>query len=258
MILISFVITTHSKRLDNLKQTIRFLTQRESRSLTVSELIVVCQDKIDYANQDFANFKLINLEMSYFSKPIMNNRGAHEAEGEIIVFLDCDRILPEDWFGTQAKTLKDSKDYMAISAHRLYRLNMPATDSQIEGGLVPKLPDFRIANMGLISQQMSAKTIFSGNVVMRRSDYLDLDGMDQSFVGYGFSDTDFSYKIYKAGVKIILTSDDELHLWHPVDMDLEEFNDMNFNNALKFCKKWNCPPPIQWKKLWQAFHGKLA
>ena len=56
--------------------------------------------------------------------------------------------------------------------------------------------------------------------------------------------------------EIDLTSSDEFHLWHPVDIDLTTFNEMNFNNALKFCKKWKIAPPIEWKKLWQSYHNK--
>lgn len=253
MILTTFVITTHSQRFENLKQTIRFLVKRESSLLTISELIVVCQDKIDYTNSDFAEFKLINLEMNHYCHPVMKNRAAAEAKGKFIVFLDGDRILPPNWFKTQLDSLKDKN--MVISAHRLYRLNMPATDDQIEENLVPKLEDYRIADMGTISQNMRHKSVFSGNAVMLKDDYLDLGGMDESFVGYGFSDTDFSYKIYKAGIKIVLTSDDELHLYHPVDIDLALFAKMNFDNALKFCKKWKVTPSIHWKKLWQAYHN---
>jgi hypothetical protein len=80
--------------------------------------------------------------------------------------------------------------------------------------------------------------------------------MDESFEGYGYSDTDLSYKLYKAGFHIELTNHDELHLWHNIDIPLEEFATSNLNNALKFCKKWNLAPPLWWGKLRKLYYGK--
>jgi GT2 family glycosyltransferase len=180
----------------------------------------------------------------------MCNTGVNAAIGENIVLLDDDRILPHNWFTKQLTLLRQGS---VISAHRLYRLNFSCSDEQID--FVPKLKDFRIADMGTIGDNLGAKTVFSGNAVMKKDDYLDLGSMDESFVGYGYSDTDFSYKTWKAGLKIILANDDELHLWHSLDINLEEFNKSNFDNALKFCKKWEIVPSVHWKALWKRYHG---
>jgi GT2 family glycosyltransferase len=249
---ISFVVTTHSNRTENLNQTIRFLVKREP-IVKLSQLIVVCQDSIEYTNSDFASFSLINLNLPHFNKPIMCNTAANMAKGNIIVFLDCDRILPENWFTKRAANLEPGT---VASVHRLYRLSVSATDMQIEEGIVPKLPDYRIADMSTISKNLGAKTVMSGNAMMKLDDYLDLGGMDESFEGYGYSDTDLSYKLYKAGFHIELTNHDELHLWHNIDIPLEEFATSNLNNALKFCKKWNLAPPLWWGKLRKLYYGK--
>lgn len=254
MILVSFIITTCSKRIENLKQCVRFLVKREPQMLKLSELIIVCQDRIDFDNSDFSSFRLLNLELPYYSKPIMHNRGVEAAQGEIIVMLDGDRILPYDWFHKQCRAIKQDENQV-ISAHRHHRLTMTANDEAIEDELVPRLADFRIANMAVVGDALGKKSVMSGNTVMKRDIYLDLGGQDESYIGYGCNDTDFAYKIFKAGIKIVLTSDDEYHLYHPVDMDLEEFNRQNFDNALKFCRKWNVQPSIHWKKLWQAYNS---
>lgn len=252
--MISFIITTCSKRIENLKQCVRFLVKRESQLIKISELIIVCQDQIDFVNSDFLSFNLLNLNLPYYSKPIMNNKGVEAAQGDIIVILDGDRILPQDWFYNQCKIIKKDENQV-ISAHRHYRLTMTANDEDIENDLVPKLSDFRIANMAIVGDALGKKNVMSGNTVMKRDIYLDLGGEDESYIGYGYNDTDFAYKIFKSGIKIILTSDGEYHLYHPVDMDLEKFNKQNFDNALKFCKKWNVQPSIHWKKLWQAYNA---
>jgi GT2 family glycosyltransferase len=253
MIDISFIITVHSKRIDNLKQTLRFLAKREAEILSISELIVVCQDRIELENTDFAQFRLINLEMPHYCMPIMNNRGAEIALGKTLVFLDSDRIMPVNWYKSQISALKFDS---VISAQKISKHLCAATDAEIEESLPPYLSENRISNMGLIGENMGLKSVFSGNTIISKATYLDMGGMDESFVGYGFSDTDMSYKLYKAGIKIILTQDEELHLWHTID-DLAEFKSTNFSNALKFCRKWNVVPSIHWKKLWQAYHSKV-
>ena len=237
----SFVIYYHSSRMDNLEQTLRFLSKRDAAIMPVSELVLVCQDESETPPNTFSKVKQINLGRDSYNKPLMNNIGVREAEGDIIVLLDSDRILPYGYF-TQALCSVQPKQ--CISTVDLHKLQRPATDEEIEHQFVPLKLDHRT-----IVNEMHMKNMFSGNTVMKRQDYLDAGGMDESFEGYGYNDTDFTQTMTQWGAQYIWWDKRELHLWHPPGLEGDDMIRSNVMNGVRYCNKWNLKPgPILTKR----------
>lgn len=238
MIDLTFMIFCDSTRQENLQQTLRFLVKREPDLINCAEILIVCQDEIAKPECIFLT-RLLNLHLPVFNKPIMVNAAANIASGDVIVILDGDRILPKGYFTA------------ALASHRvgyiscprtLYKLDRPYTDDDIDCRRFQCIDDFRLS-----TPTPGRKNAFSGMAIMGREDYWRVGGMDESIVGYGCSDTDFTMMCLKKGLEIVYTEDEELHLWHRVNMSYENFFATNLKSVCRFCKKWDTQIPDMFK-----------
>lgn len=234
---ISFVIYFHSSRIDNLLQTIRFLENREPE-LLCGELILVCHDSCNSVKAKFDSVKQFNLQHKIYHKSYFCNYGVNMASSDIIILLDSDRVLPENYF---TKCVNYVDNGMFITTKSLYNLVQQYTDEEIQSDKIQKVDDFRsVTNLG------RHKNLFSGNTVFFKSDYINAGGMDESLEGYGFVDNDMTRNVANRGYKTIYCDKDELHLYHTKeiyvgDKCVNKFKIMTAINALKYFKKWNLP-----------------
>jgi predicted glycosyltransferase involved in capsule biosynthesis len=198
----------------------------------------MCQDEVDSVDTPVQH-QLINLKLPEFNKAVMANKGVMLAQSDKIVLLDGDRLLPANYF---TKMISRLPKKIIATPRYLFKLANAATDEQINAGVVYKMPDFRYTSKVNFGYYIQTKGMFSGNTVMYRQDYLDTGGMDESFVGYGYSDTDFMFTCEQKKYGFFVSDDEELHLWHPNGYAKADFVALNNRNALKFCKKWNVIP----------------
>lgn len=227
-----------SSRQDNLRQTLRFLVRREPGLVVRAEVVVACQDEIGKPECDFPT-KLLNLKLPAFNKPMMVNAAVRAAAGPVVVILDGDRILPAGYFTAALDSHRPGR----VSCPRtLYKLDRPYSDEEIEARSFRCVEDFRLP-----VPTPGRKNAFSGMAVMGRDDYWRAGGMDESLVGYGCSDTDFTMTCLERGIEIVYTEDEELHLWHRVNMSYENFFATNLKSVCRFCRKWNVPIPDAFK-----------
>jgi hypothetical protein len=233
---VSFLVFCDSSRQENLFQTLRFLIKREPGLMNRSEIIVVCQDEIPHPPFPV---RLINLRLSCFNKPMMVNRGVENAQGEVIVILDGDRILPFEYFTNTLAIFDTGK---VFCPRTLYKMDKTCSDDEIELRKFNLIADFRLPEA-----VPGRKNAFSGMALMGRNDYWHAGGMDETLVGYGCSDTDFTMTCLKKGLDIVYTEDEELHLWHKVNMSYNNFFVTNLKSVCRFCKKWNIEVPDVFK-----------
>lgn len=236
--LASFIILYHPTRIDNLQQTIRFLKKREKKLLD-QEFIFVCQTNYDLKIV-FQNQINLNLSLKNYHKSFMTNYAVLKSKGEFLILLDSDRILPENYF---FNSIKKSNKNTILSTINLYQLSEPYTDLEIESDKTSKTPDFRKFN---IDQHRKHKNLFAGNTLLSRDAYEKLGGYDESFIGYGFADSDMSQRAIKNKLDIIWLSLTELHLFHEKNIcwdgeiiSQDIFQIITAINALKYYKKWN-------------------
>lgn len=220
--MISFIFYFSSKRIENLRQTLRFLKKREN--LNNSEVILVCNENI---NEDFdlPNYRILNLELSSYQKPKMCNIGVLEASNEIIALLDSDRILPYKYFEKNAKKIKPKQ---FLSTTKLFKLIKDYTDEDIELNNFEYIEDEKSKRGSYLK-----KNLFSGNTMFFKKDYLDCEGMDEDFIGYGFADNDMSIKVSSRNYKILWLNEMELHLHHEAEF---LYQNEIINNEIKFKK----------------------
>lgn len=269
--MISFIIYFHSTRLDNLRQTLRFLEKREPELLG-GELVLICQDACSLVEHRFRDYRHLNLKEQSYRKPFMCNLGVREAKHEKIVILDSDRILPEEYFTANIQNMSKGQ---VITTTNLYWLPKPYTDKQIEKEDIEKIPDFRSINI-----ESGKKNLFAGNTIMFKENYLASGGMDEAFTGYGYADNDMTRNMIRMGYDIVYHDLDELHLWHPrtvswngSQIDRRLFRIQSATNALRYNKKWGLPlddtvralvkevrseRSIYSKELWEPFQAMIS
>jgi hypothetical protein len=229
--MISFVIYFHSARYDNLEQTLRILGARESSE---REVILVCNDRLAGAPR---GCRLINMGLDDYRKPLMCNTGVKEAKGKIVALMDADRIMPAGYFSRAADAVKKGQ---FMSCRRIMNLLRPHSDEEIEAGDLEFAEEWRAEGC-----ELWRRNLFSGNTVFHREDYMNSGGMDESFVGYGFADTDMTMNVISRSFQPVWSDETEVHLHHPKDIFVggtilhgETRTRMAEANMCKFLKKW--------------------
>ena len=220
------------------------------------ELVLVCQDRCPTLNSNFKTYKHFNLQTDKYNKPYFCNFGVKQATHEIVALIDSDRILPSGYF---LRAIEMTKENTAITTINLYQILHPCTDSQIEKGEFETREDFRSKeNAG------GRKNLFAGNTVFQKEDYFKWGGMDENFVGYGFSDMDMTTSAEKNRCDIIYLQETELHLYHQREITWcgkivspEIFRIITATNALRYCNKWKTIPDIGMSNIIEIVDSKL-
>jgi hypothetical protein len=238
--LATFLIAFHTRRIDNLTQTVRFLSKNHPDVVAESEVIFLCQDQCGFVDNDFAKSRMVNLRFSCMEKCKALNQGVRESVSDRIVILDSDRILPPGYFSDVLRCLKPGT---AVTTKLIHRVMHSSADVDIESGDY----NFQLEHRS-VSNDPYNRNLFAGNVAIHKSDYWNAGGMDEEYVGYGFEDSDMAMRVVQSGIKPVFRSDAELHLFHePATYGPTDQKKLFLNNGIRYCKNWNIPipPPLQ-------------
>lgn len=228
----SVIIPFSSDRLNNLQQTLRFLSL-ESCFLN-SQIILICNDYIPKLEHNFRYLNLINLNSDIYCRARMCNIGVSESIFEKLVILDSDRVLINSYFEKYIKNLKENE---CITAKKIRQTYKDLTDEEIKNGDYEYYIDHRSE-----SNEMHKKGMFSGNTIMHKSTYINSGMMDETYLGYGYQDIDFESKVLKNSGVMNFVDEIEIHLFHDRKQTKDNFTKSNVLNGIKFCKKWKRVP----------------
>lgn len=158
------IITTCKGRLSNLKLSLpQFVKQRDA------EVVVVdydCPDGTQAFVESHHPSVLVEkvTDKPKFNLPEARNIGANRASGDILVFIDADIVVGDDF---------------------LSRLNFP--DSQMVYGVFVR----------------AGTNSLSGSCIIRRQDFVAIDGYDDLLSGYGGEDLDIYMRLKNLGARRI-------------------------------------------------------
>lgn len=231
----SFIIRFHSKRLDNLNQTLRFLEKWHRSVISESQLVLVCQDSTDRIANGFERYDHFNLELDCMRLPRLTNFGVEKSLAEKIVLLDGDRIAPAGYYQRILDQLEKGKIFSIKTMHNLSRQN---EDWEIERCKY----DYFVDERGHTTP--GQRCMWSGNTAFMKTDFYRVGMMDEDYKGYGFEDQDMSLTMEKHGIEQILIDEEEIHLWHErKTYGVGDQKQLFIDNGLRFCKKWDIPLP---------------
>lgn len=257
--LASFVIGFHTARINNLLQTLRFLTADHADVVADSYIELVCQDdcdtlppaqldKLEALREKFQRSCVSNLCLSHMWLPFLTNHGVNGAETDKVIVLESDRILPPGYF---AKVIGQLREGVQITCRKMKKLTTHHPDEDIRADRLTFNEEVRTDN------QIGMRNVWSGNTAIMKSDYFKAGGMDEDYIGYGWADNDMTARTEKAGIKTVFTDDVELHLWHPPATYGEgDQKQMFIDNGLRYCKTWGHPLP-DWFRQEVAAHKKV-
>lgn len=231
--LCTLIIPFDNDRITNLDQTLKFFSFEDISKET--ELILICQSEHqDVEFMDFHSTKVISMNSEFYCRSKMCNIGVLNASSDNIILLDSDRVLPKNYFTNVISFLEED---MCVTTKNLWKANYPLSEDEIISGSYEASEDFRSE-----TNEFHKKNMFSGNTVLKRKLYFEAGMMDESYVGYGYQDLDFTQKMMSLNKKMVFLEDKEIHLWHEKKIASEEVRKQTIMNAIKFCKKWNLKP----------------
>lgn len=230
--MISFLIYFHSKRVDNLRQTLRFLAMHNLKNY---ELVLLCHDEFPDIETPFPRTRQINLRFDEMWIPRMTNIGV-ELCSDTIFLLECDRILPTRYLEAALDQLEPGK---MITCRKMKKLRQACTDDEILREQFEWTCDDR-------SPQNTAgvKNLWSGNILFYKADFYRAGGMNEAYIGYGWADSDMTARCMASGITPIFNDFTELHLWHPgTTFGTRDPKPMFLTNGFRFCREWQQPIP---------------
>jgi glycosyltransferase involved in cell wall biosynthesis len=245
--LISVVITTYN-RSDALLAVLYGLVRQTDNNFEV--VVVDDGSHMDHRLQVLESDLAKRLRIVHFWHPdvgftasCVRNRGVALSKGRYLIFLDGD-CVPEIDFIAQHRLLAQT-GYLVNGSRVLLSSELTndvvANVVKIVGrswlfwlqqrilGRVSKLTGFFRFRDGSyrIKKAFSFKGIRSCNMAIWRSDFLTVDGFDESFVGWGHEDADLVLRLYHAGIqrKNGFCATEVFHLWHKeASRDQESLN----------------------------------
>ena len=216
--------------------------------------ILVIDGKSDFVPQDF-EFVEVPRVNGRFSWANMWDAGVFAAKYEKLLYLDSDRLWPED--------LLHQIDYKLIDDVFLYTSQHFALQKEISLNICEKLLN-DLKQTGALSVEEywglvkldprfgepfhgSGKNVMSGGTAFTKKTYNRLGGVDPWYCGHGaFADTDFHYSAFRKGCQFIDLKLPELHLFHLKMNNTRVLTDseiwkLSVDNFIYYCHKWNLP-----------------
>jgi len=204
---------------------------------------IVCSDgKSEFKYKDYKVIPVIRKGKNY-NWSLVFREGVSAASYEVLWYLDCDRIVPENYLNEAVKLLKPKTwVYPGKTWHVSRNINFLEL-KKIQNGTSEEMLELekRVSNPPNLITLESGKNPFSGNALFTKNSFLESGGLDCNFDGYGYADLDYYMKMYHLGCEFSPVSQ-EWHQWHPHAVQtLEDFKLMVYNGLI-YCEKWHLKP----------------
>lgn len=131
------------------------------------------------------------------------NSGARVARGRVLVFHDNDMLVPDCYAACVAGLGGEGWKFMDLKRFIFY-LDEPDTGTVLARGAV---------NSGFAGRIV--QNLHGGSVAATRSDYFEIGGFDEEYVGWGGEDLDFWDRATHHGSAYGFGFLPFVHLWHP-------------------------------------------
>jgi len=170
------------------------------------EVIVVDDGSTDRTGDVVKQFPVKYIKQQNQGPATARNRGAREAKGEIILFTDADCVPEYNWIEEMVKPFNDPEVMAVKGAYKTRQKALTARFAQIE---------FE-ERFEMLKKAETIDMVDTYSAGYRKSVFLSFGGFDPSFPVANNEDTELSYKISKAGYKMVFNPEAIVyHLNHP-------------------------------------------
>ncbi len=129
------------------------------------------------------------------------NRGARSATGAILVFLDDDVVPAPDLLARHGRHHAEAAERIAVLGD--YEL-VRGPDASLYQLWAWSWWEDLFARRAEPGHLPTCRDFCTGNVSLRREDFLAVGGFDERFRGYGGEDYELGYRLLRAGVRFIV------------------------------------------------------
>jgi glycosyltransferase involved in cell wall biosynthesis len=144
------------------------------------------------------------------------NRGAREAEGDLILFTDADCVPDRNWIQEMTSPFSDPDVVAVKGTYKTRQTEWMAKFAQAE------FED----RYDLLQKSPSIDMVDTYSAVFRKDIFLNMGGFDQSFPVASNEDTDLSYRLTAAGYKLVFNS--RAFVYHTHSVTLIEYLKLKF------------------------------
>jgi GT2 family glycosyltransferase len=242
----SIVIPTRNKFL-HLVLTLKSL---EGQIDNAAEVIVV----FDGCDQEVLdNIRAVDFSYDYISVICKNNigraaarnKGIVRASGEIIIFLDDDRLVERDFVQKHINAHRKKnivvlgdRYNVSLSDEKLLKImndnNLADELAEIKNLAVPERNVFINRILRIFSCNIfDSITFTTGNASVKREDLLKAGLFDEKYKGWGYEDVDLGYRLHKLKLKFRkVFSIKNFHILHPTSTTRKSESVKNLNYFL--------------------------
>lgn len=200
------------------------------------------QDRTAELVAEWPTVRRIPVEYRGPNRSMVRNRILVEARGEIVLFIDHDILVSDDWIATHVRLHQQfpgtlvagmtfGKDFLRTDVDRfLAQLELShiqtshalltATDSLADARVHRDLLGGRAEEPVDAGQEVAPWRFFwTCNVSARMSDIREVDGFDEAYQGWGLEDDDFAMQFRTRGKRMLFSREAwAFHVPHPVEM----------------------------------------
>ena len=166
-----------------------------------------------------------------FRVAAIRNRGVAATQADYLIFTDGD-CIPPPWFVGAHKRLAEKGRFLSgnriLLSERFTREVLDAKlpvqrwsklqwlGARLAGRINRWMPLLRLPDVGRNYVHQGWEGIKTCNISMWREDLVKVNGVDESFSGWGLEDSDLVIRLYRAGVrhKSARFAAPVFHLWH--------------------------------------------
>lgn len=246
--MLSIFILYSADRLPQLRLTVECL--RDMPGFFQCQKIICVDGKTNATIPDFDTVEVPRREHGFYCWADCWAAAITAAKFDIILYIDSDRIIPVEFL---MKCREIASENTFVFPKRLYQLKFDVPIALLRSLRDnPKDSNDVYADHRVFNDPIAAirkKNPMSGCVSFTKETFWRSGGLDPSFCGWGYPDTDYFMTTFKQGCKFIAVDCDELHLHHNYQPGVLQYRLMNLYNGVLFCKKWDLEIPNQIKNL---------
>ena len=193
----------------------------------IEDLLVDCNFKIKHVYQDDIGFRLAR----------SRNNGAREASGDYLIFLDQDVIFDNDFiesiYNSRRKKRMIFSEALGSSLEEKNKIQELINTQKFDYKEIYDLVDNtkKVEQDQIVNKEKFYNFLYKLKLRSRgakivglifslfKEDFININGLDEKYIGYGYEDDDFGNRLTVAGIngKELVTKNIQLHLWHYSD-----------------------------------------
>lgn len=214
------------------------LSLRNSDSIGKIQIILACDGVSDYHPDDVEILE-VQRPGKHYSLGTVWNAAIARCRYYRVLYLDCDRILPQYYSVMLERELKDG---VFLYPDSLWGLDRPIGFEQL-GGLRTGLswPGLTRDERQTDPALFPSKCPISGCTAFTLPTQALVGPMDQEYIGSGYADIDYFMRIRRAGARCQAIPAREIHLYHEHYQDHHTFMVINLWNGVRYHNRWDTP-----------------